>query len=88
MEVSAGTAAKQDASVRVFDESAPLRLEINSVVSGLFGKALRSAAEAELSRMNVTRGRVLIDDHQALDFVIRARIQAAVLAMREAGGDV
>ena len=88
MEVIAGVAAKQDALVRFSDESSPLQLEIKSVVSGLFGKALRSAAEAELTRQNVTRGRILIEDNQALDFVIRARIQAAVLAMREAGGDV
>ena len=49
-------------------------------------KAIREAAESELTLLKVTNGTVRIDDRQALDFVIQARIQAAVTALRNAGG--
>ncbi len=85
MEVSAGFMTKQDALVRFSDENCTLQLEVRSSVSGLFGKAVRKAAGEELSRLNVINGRVWIEDNHALDFVIRARIQAVVMEMREAG---
>ena len=70
------------------DDHSHLRIEIDSPVQGLFGSAIRLAAEVELERLGVTTGTVRINDNQALDFVIRARIKAAVSALRTAGGIV
>ena len=74
--------------VSITDDPFPLRIEIDSPVQGLFGAAIKLAAEVELERLGVTTGTVRINDNQALDFVIRARIHAAVAALRTAGGTV
>jgi len=86
MERTAGQEVKQDAVVRIADDDGPLTIEVESTVQGLFGRAVRRAAEEELARLTVTTGTVRIEDRQALDFVIRARLRAAVKALREAGG--
>ncbi len=88
MECSAGRPEKRDAVVSITDDPSSLRIEIDSPVQGLFGSAMQLAAEVELERLGVTTGTVRIKDNQALDFVIRARIQAAVAALRTAGGIV
>lgn len=88
MEKSAGRLAKQDVLVRVSDDSSPLHIEIKSSVSGLYGRALQVASEGELKRLKVSNGAVCIDDNQALDFVIRARIRAAVYELRDSGADI
>ena len=88
MEYTAGYLNKQDVLVRIIDEPVPLSVEISSSVSGLYGRALNLAAEEELSRLKVTKGLVYIEDNQALDFVLRARVRSAVIALREAGSDI
>ncbi len=88
MEKKVGTDAKQDAVVTVSDTAADLQVEIRSPLEDLFGKSLEKAAREELSRLNVRNGTVLIEDNQALDFVIRARIKAAVSILREMGGEI
>lgn len=88
MERQAGQAVKQDTLVRISDGDAPLTIELESPVLGLFGRAIRRAAEEELARLGVRTGRVRIEDCQALDFVLRARIRAAVKALREEGGRI
>ena len=88
MEIKAGTDAKQDAVVTVSDIPVDLQVEIRSPLKDLFGKSLEKAAREELNRLDVRNGTVLIEDNQALDFVIRARIKAAVSMLREVGGEI
>ena len=88
MEITAGLPVKQDVVVYISDSSEVLQLEINSSVKLLFGSAIETAATNELHRLGVKSGLVKIDDYQAFDFVIRARIKAAVNAMRNGGSDI
>jgi len=88
MEMIKGTESKQDALVRVEDCLSPLTIEIKSPLEDLYGKSILKAASGELEALNVTTGKVIVEDRQALDFVIRARIKAAVMALREAGGEI
>jgi len=52
---------------------------VNSEVIKQFGEQIRRVVTQTLSAMNVGEGLVIIDDKGALDCVIRARVQTAVL---------
>ncbi len=86
MEITTGSTVKQDVFVRIVDDSTPLAMKITSPLQGLFGRSLESAAREELQALGVTKGTVFIEDCQALDFVLQARIRAAVISLRERGG--
>lgn len=88
MEISAGLPSKQDVVVKITDNSTPLNLSISSSVQSLFGSAIEKAASGELERMGVVTGNVTIEDNQALDFVIKARIRAAVTILRKRGSSI
>ena len=88
MEKCAGNLTKQDVLVRVSDDTSPLHIEIKSSVSELYGRAHKEVAEGEFKRLNVSNGSVWIEDNQALDFVIRARIRAAVYELRDSGAEI
>ena len=88
MEISAGQPVKQDVVVKITENSSPLHVSISSSVSGLFGSAIEKAAYGELNRLEVRTGTVSIEDNQALNFVIRARIRAAVTILRKRGSSL
>lgn len=56
-----------------------LKLDVKSSVMGQFGDDIRRVVTDQLDRMGVTEGLVAVDDKGALEFVIRARVQGAVL---------
>ena len=75
----AGTLESSDVLVRVAPhEEDRLEVAISSLVMRQFGQQIRKVAEETLGRLQVTRGRVSIEDKGALDCVLKARIQAAV----------
>lgn len=78
----AGSLESSDALVRV-SPAEVMEIDIKSTVLGQFGDQIRTVAEKTLADLGVTQAFVTIDDKGALDFVIRARIQAA--CMRAAG---
>lgn len=88
MEISAGLPVKQDAVVKIIDTTFPLHISINSSVQGLYGSAIEKAVYGELDRLGVKTGTVTIEDNQALDFVIRARIRASVTILRHKGSSL
>jgi citrate lyase acyl carrier protein len=94
MEASAGTGEKMDAWVTVYDTLIngdpmdSIEIEISSPVESLFGTAQRAAVLKILDMLGVHRCRVKIEDAQALDAVLAARVKAAVLRLRRAGGAV
>ena len=55
-----------------------IRLELQSVVSAIFGKAIEKTVRNVLEELRVSDAVVEIHDRGALDPVIRARTQAAV----------
>lgn len=94
MEASAGTAEKMDAWVTVWDSlingdpMESMEIEISSPVESLFGTAQHAAVLKMLDMLGVHQCRVKIEDAQAIDAVLAARVKAAVLRLRRAGGTV
>lgn len=74
----AGTLESSDLLVKV-EPHDTLEIVINSDVSKQFGQQIRQVVEQTLSRLEVKQGLIIIDDKGALDCVITARVQSAVL---------
>ena len=81
---SAGTDTSGDALVTVSPSEEGLSLHISSVFYAQFARAIEKTARELLSSLGVQNAEVTIDDHGAMDWVLRARIEAAVLRGREA----
>jgi len=80
---TAGTLESSD----VYVEIAPgegLEIFVESVVQGQFGESIRSVAQAVLQEQNVTSACVRVMDRGALECVLRARMETAILRGREA----
>ena len=76
---TAGTLESSDVFVTLEPHEAGLEIEIDSVVKSQYGDAIRAAVEDVLKEQNVTAARVSVVDRGALDCVIRARVETAVL---------
>lgn len=76
---TAGTLESSDVFVTLEPHEAGLEIEIDSVVKNQYGDAIRAAVEDVLKEQNVTAARVSVVDRGALDCVIRARVETAVL---------
>lgn len=73
---AAGTLESSDAYVT----AAPcdrLDIQIESVVMAQYGAAIRACVEQTLSSLNVTAGRIRVQDKGAVDCVISARVETA-----------
>jgi citrate lyase subunit beta/citryl-CoA lyase len=76
---NSGKDVKSDCQVTLqFAESGGIQINIESKVQALYGKSIRKLAEDMLVYYNVKHASILIEDSGALDFVIAARIEAAV----------
>ena len=75
----AGTLESSDVFVTLEPNASGLEIEIDSVVQNQFGEAIRKLAEEVLSEQKVQNARLSIVDRGALDCVIRARVETAVL---------
>ena len=76
---TAGTLESSDVFVTLEPHEAGLEIEIDSVVKNQYGDAIRAAVEDVLKAQNITAARVSVVDRGALDCVIRARVETAVL---------
>lgn len=76
---SAGTDEKSDAVVTVAPCADGLQLEIKSVVMNQFGPAIEASVREVLQDMGVANAAVTVADRGALDCVLRARVETAVL---------
>ncbi|XBS71589.1 citrate lyase acyl carrier protein [Acerihabitans sp. KWT182] len=81
----AGTFESSDLLVKVAPAEGELNIVVNSEVIKQFGGQIRLVIESTLAAMGITEGLIIVDDKGALDCVIRARIQTAVL--RAAGAE-
>lgn len=75
----AGTLESSDVFVTLEPNASGLEIEIDSVVQKQFGEAIRRVAEEVLSEQKVQNAKLTIVDRGALDCVIRARVETAVL---------
>ncbi|WP_213767462.1 citrate lyase acyl carrier protein [Caballeronia sp. dw_19] len=77
-EALAGTLESSDLLVKVAPNDT-LDIVIRSTVIKQFGKQIRRVVIETLSQLSVGEGSIVIEDKGALDCVIKARVQAAVL---------
>lgn len=75
----AGTDEKSDAIVTIEPNENGLQLEIKSVVMNQFGSAIEASVREVLTEMGVQNAIVRVADRGALDCVLRARVETAVL---------
>jgi citrate lyase subunit gamma (acyl carrier protein) len=79
-EAVAGTLESSDLLVKIAPGTGgDLDIIVQSEVIKQFGKQIRLTVKDTLSKLEVTEGLIIIEDKGALDCVIRARVQAAVL---------
>lgn len=76
---TAGTDEKSDAIVTVEPSDNGLTLEIKSVVKNQFGEAIEASVREVLEEMGIKNAIVTIADRGALDCVLRARVETAIL---------
>ena len=82
---SAGTMESSDAYVEIEPREDGLEIQLESVVLDQFGDAIEQAVREVLEAMGVERALVRVTDRGALDCVIRARVETAVLRGRGDG---
>ena len=75
---TAGTLESSDVLVTL-EPACGLEIEIDSVVQNQFGAAIRQTVEEVLNDLQVQDAKLSIVDRGALDCVIRARVETAVL---------
>lgn len=78
-EALAGTLESGDAKVKVVPAEGTPEIIISSDVIKQFGSQIRNVADTTLHQLGVSNGLIIIEDKGALDCVLRARIQCAVL---------
>ena len=75
---SAGTMESSDVYVEI-EPAAGLDIQLESVVLEQFGENIRAVVREVLSECGVTGASVRVIDRGALDCVIRARVETAVV---------
>ena len=80
---SAGTMESSDVYVEIEPGQNGVTIQLESVVLNQFGDAIDRSVREVLSEQGVTDAHVRIIDRGALDCVIRARVEAAVLRGKE-----
>ncbi|KUQ86418.1 citrate lyase acyl carrier protein [Enterobacter genomosp. O] len=75
----AGTLESSDLMVKVSPVESGLDVVIQSEVYKQFGDRVAEVVNETLAAFNIKQGLIVVDDKGALDCVIRARVQAALL---------
>ena len=76
---TAGTLESSDVFVTLEPHEGGLQIEIDSVVKNQFGEMILRTVEEVLNELEVSSAKLSIVDRGALDCVIRARVETAVL---------
>ena len=75
----AGTDEKSDAVITIEPCENGIQLEVKSVVMNQFGPAIEASVREVLQDLGVENAKVTVADRGALDCVLRARVETAVL---------
>lgn len=75
---SAGTMESSDAYVEI-EPAAALSIQLESVVQEQFGEDIRNVVQEVLRESGVEKANVRVVDRGALECVIRARVETAIL---------
>ena len=76
---SAGTMESSDAFVEIAPNENGISVDIESVVKGQFGDEITCVVQEVLSQCGVKNARVSVTDRGALECVLRARVETAVM---------
>lgn len=76
---TAGTLESSDVFVSLEPNEKGLEIDIDSVVQKQFGEAIRQATEDVLRELEIENAKLSIVDRGALECVLRARVETAVL---------
>ncbi len=76
---SAGTLESSDAFVQIEPGTNGLELTVESVVAQQYGPEIEAAIRDVLNELEIAHAVVHVMDRGALDCVLRARVEAAVL---------
>lgn len=74
----AGTMESSDAYVEI-EPAEGLQIQLESVVAQQFGDAIREVVKDVLSQQGVDNARIRVVDRGALECVLRARIETAIV---------
>jgi len=80
---SAGTMESSDVYVEIEPGTDGVQLELESVVAQQFGDSIRAVVKEVLQEQGVESANVRIIDRGALECVIRARVETAILRGKE-----
>ena len=75
---AAGTMESSDVYVEI-EPAEGIEIQLESVVKGQFGNAIEAVVREVLEECSVTNAKLHVVDRGALDCVIRARVETAVL---------
>ena len=78
----AGTMESSDAYVEIGPGNGSLDIELESVVEKQFGEQIRGTIEAVLEEYDIKNANIRVVDRGALECVIRARVETAILRGR------
>ncbi len=79
----AGTIESSDAYVEIEPAEDGITIQLESIVEKQFGSSIRAAVLSVLSEFEVDNAQVRITDRGALECVIRARMETAIIRGRE-----
>ena len=80
---SAGTMESSDAYVEIEPGCGAVDVDIQSVVAGQFGQQIESTVRDVLQQCGVDNAVVRVVDRGALECVLRARVETAILRGKE-----
>ena len=75
----AGTLESSDVFLEIRPNDKGIEIELNSIVMNQYGDEIRDVIKDVLKEMRVENAHVRANDRGALECVIRARVQTAVL---------
>ena len=76
---SAGTMESSDAYIEIEPGKDGLSIQLESVVLGQFGESIESTVREILAEQGISNANVRVIDRGALECVLRARVETAVL---------
>lgn len=76
---SAGTLESSDVYVEITPAESGIEIDLNSVVQAQFGEDILAVVREVLDQCGVDKAKLTIQDRGALDCVIRARVETAVM---------
>ena len=75
----AGTMESSDVYVELSPNDSGIEIELDSVVLDQFGDSIRASVQEVLDENGIESARISLVDRGALDCVIRARVETAIM---------